>query len=378
MERVRATITRRDWVLPAALAALGLLEVLTVGDLPRLPAMATVLVPCLLLVGRRRLPEVFATAAVLAVMFAPWIGVPDDALTAPLLFVFAGCFALGRYVPPWWRGASLLATVDLAFLVADADGVPPLAEALWVGALTFGPWFFGRIVREHAHRGDLLAAQAQRLVEEQRHVAERAVADERRRIARELHDVIAHSISVMVVQAGAARELLGRDEAGVARSLEEIERSGRGALAETGRLLGLLREETDDEVAPQPSARDLPRLVEEFRGAGLDVRLETVGNMDGLPAGLDLSLFRITEEALTNALKHTPGAEVRVCLRRAADRVEVDVVSTAGGESLGASGGHGLVGMRERVAVFGGSLTAGPNAEGGFSVAARLPVGDPA
>jgi signal transduction histidine kinase len=378
MEGVRSAITRSDWVLPAALAVLGVAEVMIVDGLPRTLAIASVVVPCALLVGRRRHPLLYATTAVATLSLSAQLGVPDDTLTVVLLIVFAGCFSLGRYVATWWHGALAVAALDLQVHWSDGLVLPSLADWLWVGAVTFVPWFFGRLVREHSRQSDLLAEQAQQLVREQRHVAERAVAAERRRIARELHDVVAHSLSVMVVQAGAAKELLGRDEAGVARSLEEIERSGRAALGETGHLLGLLREEADSEVAPQPSARDIPRLVGDFRSSGLDVRLDMPGTTDGLPAGLDLSLFRIVEEGLTNALKHTPGACVQVCYRRTADRVDVEVTSTAGGQPLAVSSGHGLVGMRERVAVFGGSLTVGSTPEGGFSLNAHLPLGGPA
>jgi signal transduction histidine kinase len=247
-----------------------------------------------------------------------------------------------------------------------------------VASLTFVPWFFGRMVRTHAEQSALLAVQARQLVDEQRHVAERAVADERRRIARELHDVIAHSVSVMVVQAGAARELLGRDDEGVASALDEIQRSGRSALGETGRMLGLLREDEETDVAPQPSTSDIPRLVDGFRASGLDVRLHIDGSTEGLPAGLDLSLYRIVEEGLTNALKHTPGAHVDVSYRRRADRVDVVLESTSGAAPRMPGGGHGLVGMRERVAVFGGSFAAGPTDDGGFLVDVRMPLGEPA
>ena len=230
-----------------------------------------------------------------------------------------------------------------------------------------------------ARQSDQLADQARRLVEEQRHVAERAVTDERRRIARELHDVIAHSLSVMVVQAGAARELLGRDEAGVAASLDEIQRSGRAALGETGRLLGLLREESAADVEPQPTASDIPRLVDDFRGSGLDVEVEMDGSTEGLPAGLELSLYRIVEEGLTNALKHTPRAQVHVHYRRTPDRVEVELSSAASGGGLPApvrrarAGRHAGAGGGLR-----GSLHAGPTPDGGFRVSAQLPLGEPA
>ncbi len=378
MEGARSFVGRSDWLMPAALAVLGVAEVFTVPDLPTARAIVSILVPCALLVGRRRRPLVFATASAATLLLSTHLGIPDDALTTPLLILFAGCFALGRHVPVWWRGAAAVAALDLVVHWSNGVTMPSLTDWLWVAGLTFVPWFFGRLVRAHAEQSVLLADQARQLVEEQRHVAERAVADERRRIARELHDVIAHSISVMVVQAGAARELLGRDEAGVAGALDEIQRSGRAALGETGHLLGLLREPEESGVEPQPTAADIPRLVDGFRGSGLDVRLEMGGSTEGLPAGLDLSLFRIVEEGLTNALKHTPGTRVAVHYRRAADRVEVELTSGSGGTPRLASGGRGLVGMRERVAVFGGSLTAGPTDDGGFLVRARMPLGDPA
>ena len=376
MEGARPVLVRSDWLVPAALGVVGVAEVFTVAGLPRSAAIASILVPCALLVGRRHQPLLFATAAVAALFLSTHLGIPDDALTSPLLILFAGCFALGRHVSMWWPGATAVGALDMLVHWSYGITLPPLADWLWVGALTFLPWFFGRLVRAHAEQSILLADQSRQLVEEQRHVAERAVADERRRIARELHDVIAHSISVMVVQAGAARELLGRDEAGVGDALDEIQRSGRAALGETGRLLGLLREPEESGVEPQPTASAIAGLVEDFRAAGLDVRLELGGSTEGLPAGLDLSLFRIVEEGLTNALKHTPGARVEVRYRRTADRVEVELTSGSGGVPRLTSGGHGLVGMRERVAVFGGSLTAGPTPEGGFLVQARMPLGE--
>ncbi len=377
MEGTRPVITRADAVAPAALTLLGVAEVFTVAGLPRGTAILTILGPCALLVGRRRLPLVFATLSALTVVQSDRTGIPEDALTTPLLILFAACYALGRYESAWWRGAAGVAVVDLTVHWGYGVHVPPLADWLWVAGLTFLPWFFGRMVRVHAEQSALLAVQARQLVEEQRHVAERAVVDERRRIARELHDVIAHSVSVMVVQAGAARELLGRDDEGVARSLDEIQRSGRSALGETSRMLGLLREEETD-VAPQPCAADIPGLVEGFRGSGLDVHLQMDGSTAALPAGLDLSLYRIGEEGLTNALKHTPGARVVVSYRRTADRVDVVLESASGGASRLVPGGHGLVGMRERVAVFGGSFSAGPTSDGGFLVDVRMPLGEPA
>lgn len=379
MRALRPELERGDWLPPALLAAASVAEVFTVDDVSRPAAIGCWLLACGLLVWRRRHALVVATAAGLVVLLLTIrVGVPDGSLTMPLLILFAVCFSLGRHVVSWW-GAAAVAGLNLSLHWSFGLVVPPLEDVLWAGTLFFAPYGIGRLVLAHARQSDQLADLARQLVQEQRHVAERAVADERRRIARELHDVIAHSISVMVVQAGAARELLGRDETGVAASLDEIQRSGRSALGETGRLLGLLREEPASDVEPQPSAAEIPRLIEGFRGSGMDVSLEMDGSTEGLPAGLDLSLFRIVEEGLTNALKHTPGTRVSVRFRRAADRVEVELTSEASREAARLpSGGHGLVGMRERVAVFGGSLTAAPTDDGGFLVSARLPLGEPA
>jgi len=367
-------LDRGDVLLPVAVALAGVAEVFTVDDVPRTAAAATTVAACTLLLWRRHLPLVFATGACLVLMLRPWLGVPDDQLVAPLAIVFASCFALGRHAATR-SGLTGIAVINLGVHWSEGIELPPLDGLLWAGALTLGPWIFGRLVLAHAQSNELLADQARGLVREQRQLAERAVIDERRRIARELHDVIAHSLSVMVVQAGAAREVLHTDPSTVERALDEIQRAGRAALGETGRLLHLLREETDSELTPQPAAADLPRLAEQFRESGLDVALKMEGPTDGLPAGVDLSVFRIVEEGLTNALKHAPDGSVMVVYHRGADGVDLDLESAGGGGSGGlSSNGHGLIGMRERVAVFGGSLDAARTDDGGFVVAARLPV----
>ncbi len=373
MTRTRSRLERGDWLPPAVLAVAGVAEAL-VFDVPRVATIATVILACALLVGRRRHAMVLATAAGLVLLLSSHIGVPDEPLTMTLLILFAACFSLGRYVRSWW-GAAGVGVLNLTLHWSYGFTIPPLDDWLWAGVLMFGPYVFGRLVLRHARLNELLADQARQLVEEQRHVADRAMAAERRRIARELHDVIAHSISVMVVQAGAARDLLPSDPERVGRALDEIQRSGRSALGETGRLLGLLREEVGDDLDPQPTAADLPRLVESFVDAGLPVTLTMAGPTDGLPAGVDLSVFRIVEEGLTNALKHAPGSAVAVTYSRGAHGVQVDLANAGSdGSRALVSSGHGLVGMRERVAVFGGSLDAAPTHDGGFTVRALLPV----
>jgi signal transduction histidine kinase len=216
-------------------------------------------------------------------------------------------------------------------------------------------------------------AEATRLEE-----ARRAVAEERTRIARELHDVVAHSMSVMIVQAGAARQVLGRDPAMATEALQSIEATGREAMTEMRRLLGVLREEGDaPDLLPQPTVKDLHALLEPCVEAGLAVTVEVEGEARDLPPGVDLSAYRIVQEALTNARKHAGPASATVRLRYAADALDVEVTDDGRGASGGSateSGGHGLIGMRERVELFGGDLEAGPRIGGGFAVRAHLPL----
>jgi signal transduction histidine kinase len=365
-------LTRSDVLLPLALTLLGVVEAL-VTDVNRPAAVATTVAVGILLCGRRRWPVSCAVGSCLVLVAQAGLGVPEDELVVPLLLIFTACFALGRYADLVGGIAGLL-VVDLAVHESEGLQVPSAQDVLWVLTLTAGPWLAGRLVAAHVRRGEELARQAQQLVVEQAQLSERLVADERRRLARELHDIIAHSISVMVVQAGAASDLLRRDPDATARALAEIQAAGRSALDETGRLLHLLRENADSELGPQPAAGDLPGLVESFRSAGLDVRLAIDGSTDGLPAGVDLSIFRIVQEGLTNALKHAPRSPVLVMVRRDPDGVDIELRTTEGRGVQPASSGRGLVGMRERVAVFGGALDAGPTDDGGFRVHARLPL----
>jgi signal transduction histidine kinase len=206
-------------------------------------------------------------------------------------------------------------------------------------------------------------------------LAREAVVEERARIARELHDAIAHNVSMMVVQAGAERRVLDDGQSSTREVLETVEQIGRGALTEMRRLVGMLRGGEDDPLAPQPGLDDLPRLVTQVREAGLPVELEVEGEPRELPVGLELSAYRIVQEALTNALKHAGDARARVRVRYGADSLELEIVDDgAGSPARAAGGGHGLVGMRERVALYGGRFEAARRPTGGFSVRVLLPT----
>jgi signal transduction histidine kinase len=240
------------------------------------------------------------------------------------------------------------------------------------GLVVVAPWLAGRASRSRAQR---IAA----LEREQRQRERGAVAEERTRIARELHDVIAHNVGLMVVQAQGARRVLDRDPERAREALETIERTGRAALGEMRRSLGALRKPGSDvPLAPQPGVESLGALLEQARRSGLDVELITEGDPAPLAAALDLSVYRIVQEALTNTLKHAGPVHARVRVRYGGDAVEVEISDDgAPGQprSGGATdGGHGLVGMRERVALHGGRLHAGERPQGGFVVRASLPL----
>ena len=216
------------------------------------------------------------------------------------------------------------------------------------------------------------AARAERGREERAHLA---VADERARIARELHDVVGHSVSVMTVQASAVRRLLRSDQEREREALLIVERTGREALAEMRRMVGVLRRpEEAPALAPQPSLEQLDKLVEQARQAGLPVELRVEGESVQLPAGVDLTAYRLIQEGLTNAIKHARATRAEVFVRYDGDRVELAVSDDGNGSSGGKGGGHGLVGMRERVSVYGGELEAGPGPSGGFRLRATLPI----
>ena len=242
------------------------------------------------------------------------------------------------------------------------------------------PWAVGVAMRLRRDREEQLQVAAEMLRSDQEDSARRAVAAERARIARELHDVVSHAISVTVLQARGGRKLVGVDDAAVRRSLDAIEHTNTAALGDMRRLLAVLRDTEDaagDGLVPQPSLSRLEELVEQVRSSGLAVELEVCGEPRIVPPGVDLSAYRIVQEALTNVLKHAGTmARARVQVTCRPDDVDV-VVSDDGrlnaGEARRGDNGHGLINIRERVAVVGGTVTAGPGPDGGFEVRAHLP-----
>ena len=269
---------------------------------------------------------------------------------------------------------SLVFSNVLAYL-GPGHNLQSVGEFTWIPALVM--YLVRRAVRDRQLRAEALAAQADLLARDRELRAEQAVAEERARIARELHDLVAHNVSVMVVQAGAERHALPEGADSTREALSSIETSGRQALAEARRLLGMLRQNGDGhELEPQPGLDQIDFLVEQIERAGLPVKLEVTGDRRALPAGVDLCAYRVVQESLTNALKHAGPAHAEVRLRYLPAALDVDVADDGMGapHPNGDGAGHGLIGMRERVALYGGQLEAGPRDGGGFAVHAEIPL----
>ena len=281
------------------------------------------------------------------------------------------------------RGVALAAAaatgVALVVPAVAGQGVSSAGFAVAMYAVFAVAWAFGDNLRTRRAYLAEVEARAERLEREREERARRAVAAERARIARELHDVISHNVSVMVVQAAAGGDVFASQPERAREALASIESIGREALVELRRLLGVVSPGEDGDAvgfAPQPGLARLPELIEQVGAGGLRVKLTVVGQPRDLPAGLDLSAFRIVQEALTNTLKHARASRSDVSLRYTDASLEVEILDDGVADG-GAGGGRGIVGMRERVALLGGELSAGPRRAGGFGVRARMPLEGP-
>jgi signal transduction histidine kinase len=298
---------------------------------------------------------------------------------SPLLAFPIAVYALAAYCDRRRAIAGLVGVIALVWTDVIFSSHRQPSDFLFTALLMAGPWLVGRIVATRVELAAELRDKADRLEREQEKQAELAVSEERARIARELHDVVAHNVSVMVVQAAAARRMIDHDPVKATEALGSVEQTGREALKEMRRMVGMLGK-SDDKLAlePQPSVAELDWLIERAREEGLDVDLTIEGDERRLESSVDLSAFRIVQEALRNTLQHAGPARAHVLLRYGEHDVEVDVHDDGRGARPamvnGAHAGTGIVGMRERVAMLGGEIEAGYRKDGGFGVRAKLPL----
>jgi signal transduction histidine kinase len=378
--RVR-DFTRRYWfdLLIAALAVAAMLEVIVARDSARttlwfgLPAIAILVLPIFV---RRRFPfggpiGYFVLAA--GISLVDWQLIPS----VESLFVvgLAVAFLLGNLRNPWQAGVGLVAVVgSLAFIVYKIPG-HATSELVFIPLDFAVAWVAGFALRERAEQAEAAEVRAT-VAERERDAAARiAVAEERARIARELHDIVAHAVSVMVLQVGAVRHKLPDTLAEDRDALRGVERAGRTALTEMRRLLAAMRPDGDEaELVPQPGLDGLDSLLEEIERAGLPVQLHVDGERYELPRAVDLSAYRIVQEGLTNALKHARATKADVTVRYRPHEVQLEVRDNGIGSSTSDGLGHGLVGIRERVKIYGGEMAAGAQNGGGFVLSTRLPV----
>ncbi len=372
----------RDWLLPVALVALTVMDP-EVSDTAAVGEPVLVLT-CLALGVRRTWPA--AVAMTTSAVTVGYLLVVQGDLSRqpplePFLVLLVAFFALGAHAAPrpFLIGATTSAALVLLVEALSLGQGRPASDVIpsllfWVAAVVVGRLLYYR-QREAASERDRA-----RLAEEDRDLhAKQAAIEERTRIARELHDVVAHSLSVMVVQASVEARLLDDRTGSTVTTLRTIEQTGRDALVELRGLLGLLRTEGESgtPMQPLPSLLHVADLVAQRRSSGLELTLEVTGERDDVPAGIDLSAYRIVQEALTNVARHAPGAAARVHVHYGDDFVAVSVEddgARTAGPLPAARPGHGLVGMRERVNVYGGELTTGATPRGGFAVRATFPT----
>src|SRR5512132_1554145 len=377
------------WVFDSVLAlvAAGLATALFVpmpsSGLPRgmlALTYALVLLHTLPLAGRRRFP-----GTVLALVVAS--GLAGAALGLPPFFegpaILVAVYSVAAYGGRWVSLAGLavaelgLAALQLtSFEFAEIEGLAPVGS---MGILA-AAWLLGHFAHNYRAYAAGLEERTTELEQAREELARRAVTEERLRLARELHDVVAHAMSVIAVQSGVGAHVADSRPGEVGKALAAIEVTSRAALTELRRLLGVLRQDGDPQasLAPVPGLANLEGLLAEVAEAGLAVRLRVEGAPSPLPAGVDLSAYRIVQEALTNVVKHAGPAHAQVTIRYRDQEVAVEVIDDGHGVAAvagdgGKGTGHGLIGMAERVAAFGGDLEVGPRAGGGFRVVARLP-----
>jgi len=376
LARVPTRPPRVDILVAAGLLVWALLEAfLDHGPGPLAGRIAFAVAISVPLAFRRQAPGIVVIVLSVAVLAWALPAAAAEHGTGPFPSMLLAAFSVALYarqsIVAMAGGLLLFATMVIAVESHYYTGGGPNAGNLAILSLFFGgAWAAGWLVRQRA-------AQARRALAESGELAVAAVSEERARIARELHDVVAHSVSIIAVQAGAAEELIERDPDKARQHIASVRRTAREAMSEMRRLLDVLRAD-EPGYAPQPGLARLPDLLDETRGAGVPVELVEQGVRPRLAPGVDFVAFRVLQESLTNVRKHAPGAPTRVLLRYRPKTLELEVINKAAVTPATANGsgpgGHGLVGMRERVHLFDGSFDAQPRADGGFRIRAVLPL----
>jgi signal transduction histidine kinase len=370
-----------DIVIGTAFTALGLISLFTTAD-PRHHFEDPGAVAAVLALGcsvpyyfRRRAPLAVLLVSLAALVL---LATHDYQSGAQSQMIVVGAYSVGSHSSGRKRLVGL-AGIGVAVGVVARVGIPEASGANLAlsGAIYLASYLFGSTVRNRRLYMEQLEARAAALEHEKEEEARRAVADERLRIAQELHDVVAHSMGVIAVQAGVGAHVIDKDPAEAKKSLDAIGKTSRATLTEIRRLLGVLRADENGAYQPAPGLDDLERLAADLDAAGVPVTLTIDGPRGDVPPGVDLTAYRIVQEALTNVLKHAGTARATVLVGYQPGAVHLEVTDDGRGVNGRATeGGHGLMGMRERVGVYGGTLVAGPAPGGGFRVVAELPYRD--
>jgi signal transduction histidine kinase len=369
LARVPRGIPRIDFVIAGGLAIWALLEaVFSNGSGTTAERVACALGMTIPVLFRRRWPVQGLAVIALSVVVRSSLGDTPEVGTMPMPVMLVMGFSVALYARPIWLAVVAAPAPILIMMAAQFEGDESGVDYVIGSFILLGAWAAGWAVRQRA-------AQLREARDLAPQLAQEAVADERTRIARELHDVVAHSVSIIAVQAGAAEALIERNPQRAREHMETVRTSAHESLVELRRLVGLLRED-DASYSPQPGLSRLDDLLDDARAGGAQIQMTRTGDAVTLPAGLDLTAYRVIQESLTNVRRHAGSAPTSLELDYQPGSLSIDVVNAPGApdERVAPGGGQGLIGMRERVRIYGGTCDAAPTADGGFAVRVILPI----
>lgn len=363
-----------DIALAAVIAAFSVIDTVldqTVGD--RAVALAGVEIAAAALLALRRARPLIALSGALGLLGAAELVLGHYQSWASVLIALVAVYSAAAYATNLPYVLAVAAALAVTLAVGEPAG-RAAADALWTIIALSLPLSVGLTVRRFRTRETEAQQRAAQVEQERAQQVAAAAAAERRRIARELHDIVSHSLGVIVLHAGAAEQAFDRAPEKARQAVHTIRGTGLEAIGEMSRLVGLLRDDTQATTAPQPTLADLGRLLAAVRAGGMDVALHTEGVVRALPAAIELNAYRVVQEGLTNVAKHTRGGTATVTVAYQPDSLTVEISDDATATAPGPGGGFGLAGLRERVAVFGGGLDYGCRTAGGWAVRARFPV----